>query len=1116
MGTPITFNLSDLQNQTPQGNQGQSPQQPQPPNADAPITFNMSELNPSFGQPQPRTDELAINDNDSALTKVGKAAGGVLEGIGEGVFSTAAGAADIANKAAGAVGITDGEPGAVSNELHELAGDNEQRSTAASIGYGGESLMEMMLGDEALKALPLAKRLGIVSKTMAILEKSPTIMRALKTGATVLKMDNPVVQEALKAAVMQGGQTFVKTGGDAGQAAEDAAIAGTLGAGLGTAGKLFSRGGKAAKTVSEMSDIAKNAPLEGPFARDLADHINAAKQNVEEIFDRATQSAEESRASVVNQAEAEKNAATNAADETLATRKSQAEEMLRQRQEDTAANQEQQKQGIEQGRQAAQKYAQTTLVSGLDKLAGEGAADPEDLAKQVNDAINQYEADSHTAFENGINGDNGIVTRLKDTTTPVAESKISSEAGKLLKTPDPNEHEAVIEAMAGAGDKLDARVKNLLTNLKKGTVIKGEGEDATEEPMKDWTADSLVKFRQSLRKWAAGYQRGDLNRQVLGKLINSVDDTLEGLAEKAHDEAVLPDYQKLRQTYKSQRAVLDSTVADKLKLTDPDKALDNVSKYLTSGNNPLAKLGTIRQVIGDGSMQELAKSQVGQWRSLAETDPQKFVKDFNKLSDPVKSAFFGPKMSQQLQDIADTFTHTSEFADQHAKELLGEVSESGSKAAKATRGLFGNTGPGGKQLGGLVGEGYKGAHARELETIAGKYDDAVNTAQEAYDSAIEAAKGSQSAALEPFRGSFMNSLSTGKINEALMNGQVDAQDIRGLKAAIGDKWKGIADGIFQRAVADASPKGRFDPEKLVNWWTNIKPEVRQEMFDMGDPANMRKVRHVMDSMDAASVKRMVKFAGAYPTAVAATGTLGAGIGSIAGVIGPPFLGTLGEVIGGLMDVGLNKGAIKDFAEWVSNHPNTWKSLGLAAKVAASPAAKAAGKIAPFVPAAVRRASSMPSVYNGLQESLGDGAAPAQSTTKPNSGALNPYSNPEAQPREQSFKLNRQWAKPGPYVTHLSPEDESEFMAWAKKNPQAVEGELGPTPDYDIRGYWKAMKAGDPLAVQSAKNKHFPDKWKTPYSGVFSKESKYALPNAPHWEGNKLVTADGRLVTAATY
>jgi hypothetical protein len=139
-------------------------------------------------------------------------------------------------------------------------------------------------------------------------------------------------------------------------------------------------------------------------------------------------------------------------------------------------------------------------------------------------------------------------------------------------------------------------------------------------------------------------------------------------------------------------------------------------------------------------------------------------------------------------------------------------------------------------------------------------------------------------------------------------------------------------------------------------------------------------------------------------------------------------------------------------------------------------------------------------------------------------ALNQYANPEDRPPKESFAFNKGWSKPGPYSTKLSPQEETEFRKWVAANPQQG---LGPAPnfdplpmaDYDVRGHFHAGKIGDPAASLTP-NKwdgkiHGNDKFKTPYDGSFSRESMYALPNAPRWVGDRLMTHDGKLVTDET-
>jgi len=147
----------------------------------------------------------------------------------------------------------------------------------------------------------------------------------------------------------------------------------------------------------------------------------------------------------------------------------------------------------------------------------------------------------------------------------------------------------------------------------------------------------------------------------------------------------------------------------------------------------------------------------------------------------------------------------------------------------------------------------------------------------------------------------------------------------------------------------------------------------------------------------------------------------------------------------------------------------------------------------------------------------------------------PESKPQRMPVASDESLYDQWnrilrvgpyegiesanahAKPGPYVTTLAPADEQKFQQWVKANHVPWRDE--PNADYDMRGFYKALMAGDPDAKQALsafdRRMHFPDTYKTPYHKTFSNESKYALPSAPHWVGEKLVDEGGNVITDET-
>jgi hypothetical protein len=110
-----------------------------------------------------------------------------------------------------------------------------------------------------------------------------------------------------------------------------------------------------------------------------------------------------------------------------------------------------------------------------------------------------------------------------------------------------------------------------------------------------------------------------------------------------------------------------------------------------------------------------------------------------------------------------------------------------------------------------------------------------------------------------------------------------------------------------------------------------------------------------------------------------------------------------------------------------------------------------------------------------------------------------------------------YAKPGNYNTDLGdPKTEMAFQQWVKQNNIPFDP-AAPVSDYDMRGFYQALQAGDPKAKEALNpndsQMHFPDYWKTPYHESFSNESQWAdSKKAPKWnEQDQLVTPDGKVV-----
>jgi hypothetical protein len=116
--------------------------------------------------------------------------------------------------------------------------------------------------------------------------------------------------------------------------------------------------------------------------------------------------------------------------------------------------------------------------------------------------------------------------------------------------------------------------------------------------------------------------------------------------------------------------------------------------------------------------------------------------------------------------------------------------------------------------------------------------------------------------------------------------------------------------------------------------------------------------------------------------------------------------------------------------------------------------------------------------------------------------------------EQNLTRNKVWAKPGNYNTPLDPPTEKEFRNWVKQGNVPFDPEAK-TTDYDMRGFYKAMKSGDPRAKAMVnpndKRPHYPDHWKTPYAATFSNQSQWALPHAPIWQGDRYMLPNGHVI-----
>jgi hypothetical protein len=173
-----------------------------------PTTLDFSKAQP-VSAPAVTLDFSKAQPLDSEAGPTGVS--GVLSGIGGGVIGTAAGAEKLLNKALPS-----------SMQIPEIPPEYyQQRTGAEKAGGFMEGIGEFVLGDEALKGLDVAGRLGLAQKVAHIAQSSPKVARALELG-----------MNAMRASAVGGGQGATQAAAEGkpiAQGAEGGAIGGALG-----------------------------------------------------------------------------------------------------------------------------------------------------------------------------------------------------------------------------------------------------------------------------------------------------------------------------------------------------------------------------------------------------------------------------------------------------------------------------------------------------------------------------------------------------------------------------------------------------------------------------------------------------------------------------------------------------------------------------------------------------------------------------------------------------------------------------------------------------------------------------------------------------------------------
>lgn len=533
-------------------------------------------------------------------------AGGLFQGFSEGVHSSVLGIDNIINKGSNALGLGDAIDSKDIEHEKYLSSDTGD-GMAQKIGYGGESLLEFLGGDKALKSLSIPEKLSTMAESWKTLEKSPKLLNALRLGAAAMKAGAKLSPEeaaiidkypriaklismgveAGHAATTQGVQTTVRTGGDVKQGLADAAVtaatAGTLHAVGSAAGSVLKKGAQAAQAAQRVGQVAQEAASKPEVLDAIKNRINTAENALHENYESGINDIKDRLSG----------AEVPASDNPLADK---AKDIL----SDPPP-------GTHPAVAAAKKASRDTLDKPVQQL-----------------------------LERIANGD-----------MPMTDEELAAQ----------EEAHAAANKPSGL---LDANGKPIETP---GAANEEELPTTKEAP--PYKINDLISLRQEIRKAAENYEYGSYNSRALRSLLNSVDehgnfsspmdDTIQKLAEDSGDDTAVKDYKDLRANYRDNISNYDDPVIKAIredKIDDAAKAFVGTIRQgsaLPSAGKVAQNLDTLKAIVGEPGMKAFGKnvlgtilkdSQVGEAQTF---NPDRFISTWNRIDPATKETLFGIK-----------------------------------------------------------------------------------------------------------------------------------------------------------------------------------------------------------------------------------------------------------------------------------------------------------------------------------------------------------------------------------------------------------------------------------------------------------------------------------------
>lgn len=622
--------------------------------------------NPNFKDPN-ASDELQVNPDDSVLTKGAKYLGGTAEGIGEGLFKTLAGSADLL----GAKGT------GVSKELHKLAGDeNAKHGTAQNVGQGLETIGEFLLGDEALKGLSMADRLTQVSKVMKVVEKSPRLAQALRLGINVGKagaelgpeeraalQKYPILarlagagMDALRQGLVQFEQTGLKGGTDKEALESGANMAGTsavLGGVLGAAGGLLQKGREAADNAAALRASAEQAPTgveaNQAFQQTAENAIQPTIEHAQGVQDAAQQTLDQAGQDVgqlaVNAPEheaitASTQKATKNAYEALGNEFEKGRNQL-----------------IDLGEGHAVDYEGSPLHQAAQELTESG--------KKAMDPLDEAFAKSRPGSEKA----NAMLEKLID---PYGEKELQETIDAGTKT-DAEGNKVLSQKAQDAQKELDA-----IAEKKQNNPIQLSVEGLLDRR-------KLLNERLRNTGWMTDEQRAD--RQVYRRLIQGIDDSLQSIMDQTGKPEATDILKNMNQAYKTGISRFDNPDVEALL----QGKTNDVAKRLMGGQTSVDDINTVRAAIGDDAFNKLSDSSLSRMvadsvdKNTGEFSFKNFFRKWDNISPQVRDAMFKDAIGRDTIDRAIEATQRV-----NASEVIPETQQAIDDATKTMKNILGN------------------------------------------------------------------------------------------------------------------------------------------------------------------------------------------------------------------------------------------------------------------------------------------------------------------------------------------------------------------------------------------------------------------------------------------